>query len=226
MKGCRIRDRGDTRSSRVAGLVGETPGTSPRGRRPSLDLGSSSQLARLCRDNCELTVVGAGSRPPERAEGARECDVPGISLTPSSTIRHGSALPASNSLSPGARSPRLPGLDLPHSRAGRPRKADFVSAFRRTPLISSRPGRLVAATACPGRHETPGTHLGRAGPPRRTPNSDGRDGRTASKHAASRPAATDHAPAPPPTPPAVAPWWLYARLKRHAPPPHIEALGG
>src|ERR1700743_165497 len=25
----------------------------------------------------------------------------------------------------------------------------------------SRPGRLVAATACPGRHETPGTNLGR-----------------------------------------------------------------
>ncbi len=32
------------------------------------------------------------------------------------------------------------------------------------PAKRSRPGRLVAATACPGRHETPGTHLGR--PPR------------------------------------------------------------
>jgi hypothetical protein len=29
------------------------------------------------------------------------------------------------------------------------------------PAEASRPGRLVAATACPGRHETPGTHLGR-----------------------------------------------------------------
>src|SRR6185437_11546754 len=29
------------------------------------------------------------------------------------------------------------------------------------PAKPSRPGRLVAATACPGRHETPGTNLGR-----------------------------------------------------------------
>ena len=48
------------------------------------------------------------------------------------------------------------------------------------PPNPSRPGRLVAVTACPGRHETPGTHLGRpprprttrGAPPRRT--SDGR----------------------------------------------------
>ena len=33
---------------------------------------------------------------------------------------------------------------------------------------ASRPGRLVAATASPGRHETPGTDLGRAERPRTT----------------------------------------------------------
>ena len=33
--------------------------------------------------------------------------------------------------------------------------------FMDFPTNPSRPGRLVAATACPGRHETPGTHLGR-----------------------------------------------------------------
>src|ERR1700742_3053074 len=32
------------------------------------------------------------------------------------------------------------------------------------PESPSRPGRLVAATACPGHHETPGTHLGRPPP--------------------------------------------------------------
>src|ERR1700748_194138 len=36
------------------------------------------------------------------------------------------------------------------------------------PAEASRPGRLVAATACPGRHETPGTYLGRAERPRAT----------------------------------------------------------
>jgi hypothetical protein len=41
-------------------------------------------------------------------------------------------------------------------------ESDFVSDFLNTLRTSSRPGRLVAATACPGRHETPGTHLGRA----------------------------------------------------------------
>src|SRR6202789_4364425 len=33
------------------------------------------------------------------------------------------------------------------------------------PETPSRPGRLVAVTACPGRHETPETQLGRPGGP-------------------------------------------------------------
>src|ERR1700748_3410817 len=41
------------------------------------------------------------------------------------------------------------------------RVPDHLVSF---PAKPSRPGRLVAATACPGRHETPGTHRGRAPP--------------------------------------------------------------
>src|ERR1700761_873397 len=40
----------------------------------------------------------------------------------------------------------------------------------RFPTKPSRPGRLVAATACPGRHETPGTQLGRPPWPRSAPS--------------------------------------------------------
>src|SRR5882757_5976111 len=44
------------------------------------------------------------------------------------------------------------------------RKRDVGVDFLAKP---SRPGRLVAATACQGRHETPGTQLGRPQGPRR-----------------------------------------------------------
>ena len=51
---------------------------------------------------------------------------------------------------------------------------------------ASRPGRLVAATACPGRHETPGTDLGWAERPRKHragARSEGRDDGRSGAHA-------------------------------------------
>jgi hypothetical protein len=94
-----------------------------------------------------------GNGPPK----ALVCDVPGVSRTSSSRI----------------------GAPGPHSRAEHPRSRTS-SRTSATPCVPPRPGRLVAASACPGRHETPGTQLGRPlGPDgRHAPNatSDGRLG--------------------------------------------------
>src|SRR6201996_6814858 len=78
---------------------------------------------------------------PQRAE---KCDVPGIFVT-------GPISPTS-----------LSGGTVTEVRL----RVGLPSHPRKPP----RPGRLVAATACPGRHETPGTSLGRAQPPRATPS--------------------------------------------------------
>jgi hypothetical protein len=51
-----------------------------------------------------------------------------------------------------------PGSPFP---AGRSRKDRVRVGLPQHPPHPSRPGRLVAASACPGRHETPGTQLGR-----------------------------------------------------------------
>ena len=75
------------------------------------------------------------------------------------------------------------------------------ASFPTKPL---RPGRLVAATACPGRHETPGTHLGRPRRPRTTPGrtSDGRAGREPHRDATRTAAPVTDRGRPPPG----APW--------------------
>src|SRR5271156_2462993 len=62
----------------------------------------------------------------------------------------------------------LPGVSLPGRTVteGRPSCRPW-SSF---PTAPSRPGRLVAAAACQGRHETPGTWLGRAAGPGARPS--------------------------------------------------------
>ena len=111
-------------------------------------------------------------------EEGRKCDVPGVFLTASS-----------RSGPPGPRSRCLSGRDVHGSR----------NSCRTSvaPPLPHRPGRLVAATACPGRHETPGTHLGRRSG-RRTRTSDGR-GRPEGR--ATRTAATALKPHPRPAAP-------------------------
>src|ERR1700753_2884537 len=52
------------------------------------------------------------------------------------------------------------------NRADRSRERGVPPVPGTFPETPSRPGRLVAVTACPARHETPGTHLGRPEPPR------------------------------------------------------------
>jgi hypothetical protein len=87
----------------------------------------------------------------------RKSDVPGVSLMSSSRFR----------ASPGAIS-----LSLGRDDHGR-RTSCRPSVALPLPL---RPGRLVAATACPGRHETSGTWLGRAGRPGGGDHQDDVDG--------------------------------------------------
>src|ERR1700761_6806814 len=120
-------------------------------RRSPVFLPCSSRLLRRC-DHVTAVLVAYGALNsasasealdlgPQRAE---KCDVPGIFVT-------GPISPTS-----------LSGGTVTEVRL----RVGLPSHPRKPP----RPGRLVAATACPGRHETPGTSLGRAQPPRATPS--------------------------------------------------------
>ena len=76
------------------------------------------------------------------------------------SLRHGSGLPGlrSGQNDHGSVNPCLTSATPPGTPHGSPTSPHPCAV---SPTNPSRPGRLVAATARPGRHETPGTHLGR-----------------------------------------------------------------
>jgi hypothetical protein len=184
-KGCRIRDRGGTRSSRVASLVGETPGTS-RFR-------ASSSRLRYVLSALRSREGGLRSqwRPQvaERAPGPRSRPGGGSEVCRSRRLPHAFVDDPSRIRAPGDRSRHLSGETLTEGGL----RVGLLSHPRPVPSPCRLPHGPLTSRASRGGHSLPGPPRDARDAPRtggapaeRRRISDGRPGL---KHAATRPAA-------------------------------------